>query len=89
MLDPLPVEVSGETEEEVEQTLQVMESDSTRYKPVKINAVIKQMERWSDDIDINHTFVTPEYEDEDYVEDEYLDSKGEVIDLVDFMNRNR
>lgn len=89
MIDPLPVEVNGETEEEVTMLLEIMETDSAKYKPIAINSVITQMERWVDEVDSKYEFVEPLYEDELDLEEDYLDESGEVIDLVSYIERNK
>lgn len=88
-VNPLSVEVAGDTEEEVEEVLRAMEADSTKYKPVKLSNVDKQMSRWIDEVDITFNTVTPEYEDADDLEEDYYNESGEVIDICEYMDKNR
>lgn len=90
MLNPIPAEVSGETEEEIDFTLKAMDKDSIKYSPVHIGSAIEEIERWTDEVDVQYEFVEPIYEDEDYdALDDHLDSSGEVIDICAYFERNK
>lgn len=91
MVNPVPTEVFAESEEEMEIALKVMEADRSRYKPIHISSIIRQMELWTDEVDTDYEFVEPLYEDEEdlSLDDDYVDNSGEVIDLVDYINRNK
>lgn len=88
-VNPLPVEVSGDTEEEVEEALRAMEADSVKYKAVKSAKISKEFERWVDEVDVNNVQVVPTYDDEEELEEDYYNESGEVLDIVDYMNRFR
>lgn len=88
-INPIPVEVSGDTQEEVEEVLRAMEADTTRYKPVTIGKIKKQIERWVDEVEISSESVLPEYDDEEALEEDYYKKDGEVFDLCEFLERNK
>lgn len=88
-VNPLPVEVNGDTSTEVEETLRAMESDSVRYKAVKYKDILKQMERWTDEIEVSQQEEIQLLEDEYDLEEDYYKEDGEVLDLVEYMERNR
>lgn len=86
-VNPVPVEGNGDNEQEVDESLRAMETDSTRYKPVKASKITKEMMRWKEEVELTPT--VPHYDDEEELEDDYYDSEGEVLDLVDYMKRNK
>ncbi len=88
-VNPVPVEINGDTEEEVEEILKAMEVDSTKYRQVKVSDIVKEMERWVDEVDISTETVIPHFEDEEELELDYYDDKGEVIDICDYIEKNR
>lgn len=85
-VNPVPVEVYGDTEEEIEESLRAMETDSTRYKPVKIDNLNREMLRWSDEVAVT---TVPEYEDEEDLEENYYGTDGEVLDCLEYFKRNK
>lgn len=88
-VNPTPVEVAGESEQEIEENLRAMELDSTTYKPVRLAKIQKQLARWVDEVIIPQDIVVPEYEDEEELEDDYYSPSGEVLDLCEYFERRR
>lgn len=88
MLNPIPAEIFGDSEDEIDLLLKAMDRDSVKYRPVHITSAIPQIERWTDEVDVSYEFVEPLYEDEDSdLTDEHLDKHGEVIDIYDYITK--
>ncbi len=85
-VNPSPVMDMGDTEEEIEENINTVEADSTKYKPVKVSEIKRQIQRWRDE---QFTSTIPSYEDEENLEEEYLDKDGEVLDLVQLFDKNK
>lgn len=85
-LNPIPAEVNGENEDEIELVLQAMERDKSTYPSIEYNNATEQMEKWQDEFEI-----VIEYEDvsEDELESEedYYKPSGEILDLVEYINK--
>lgn len=88
-VNPSPVEINGDTEEEVEEVCRTMESDSSKYKAVRYSKLNKEMDRWVDEVEISSETPLPSYEDEEELEPDYYGKSGEVLDLVDYINKNK
>lgn len=76
-INPIPVEVSGDTEAEIEELLKALEGDSAKYKALKYEDLDIEMERWAT------AYQQPFYEDEEELE------TCEILDLVDYFERNK
>lgn len=83
-LNPIPVENADK------ETEQAVESDSTRYKPVLASKCHEQMKRWQEEVNIFPNKVIPHYDDdEEEIEEDYYKESGEVLDLMEYIERNR
>lgn len=80
-LNPSPVTVNRDNQKAIE-------SDSLKYVPVKIENLRREIKAWKDEYDSSFEETIKEYSEEEYDDDFYTDD-GEVMDLVDYMNRNR
>lgn len=87
-LNPVPAEVNGENEEEIELVLQAMERDKSKYPSIEYAAAIEHMEKWQDEFEI---MVDVEYDDasddELAAEDDYYKPSGEILDLVEYIKK--
>ena len=85
-VNPVPVNVKGEIAKAVEK-------DSLKYLPVKVESIKKELLRWKEEVDLEDDndplTISEDYDSIEEIDDDYYDEHGEVMDLVEYMERNR
>ena len=85
-----PVVIAGDSIEEVQDILHKALSDIKRYGVV--NPDDYKSPDTDDDVPVEKEVKQPimyDYEDEEFVVDDEFDDEGNVLDLVDFMDKNK
>jgi hypothetical protein len=81
-VNPVPIQHNADYD-----TYKMTDTDLKHYGVVEFKAIKDCIERYADEIEVP-TIKYPDYYSED-IEDDGYDSKGRVIDLVDYIKRNR
>ena len=95
MVSPVPVYIVGDSKEEISELTSMIEKDIELHGVVDVESLQPKFDTYMEHTtlpDIEE--VEPEVQDEKNVEEEYLDDdyhddEGNVLDLVDYMNKKR
>lgn len=95
MICPIPVYVIGESEDDISELASMLKQDIKRYPMVDATAIQTALDRYIDYT--NAPIDMPDYTDENLivddedaiVDDGYEAREDKILDLVEFMNKNK
>ena len=91
MICPTPVYVAGESKEDIEELTSMIDTDIEKYGVVDYDDITIYFDKYIDYTCLDEVELTiePSYEDEQHIEDDYTDSEGKILDLVQFIEKNK
>lgn len=89
MINPFPVFVVGDSNQEVAELLEQIEKDLDAYGVVEWTDVQKNIDKYIDYSAVEHVDYSEDDLDEDEMEEDFYDTKGNVIAIDDYIKRNK
>lgn len=95
MVSPVPIQMIGDTKEELHELLTTLDKDIESYGIVQYEDIQNEIDRWSEnnygygDSETSEAFSDFMNEEEALIDSDFYDHEDKVLDLVDFMKKRR